>query len=135
MKKLLFILSSLFYGIGMNADRFIYFLKQLIKNKQRKSYLILDNPRVHHSKPVKKWVEENKKHIELFFLPSYSHERNPDEYLNCDLKQGLSQKPSPKTQEKLQDNLQDHMGLLQNNPQRVMKCFQHKDMQICSLMI
>jgi transposase len=118
------------YKETMNADMFIKFLKQLIKGKKRKIYLILDNLRVHHSKIVKEWVEENKKYIELFFLPSYSPERNPDEYLNCDLKQGLSQKPSPKNEEKLRDNLQEHMDMLQSNQQRVEKYFKHKDMSL-----
>lgn len=80
------------YSGTMNADRFLKFLRQLIKNRERKVYLILDNLKVHHSKIVKKWVEKNKRTIELFFLPSYSPEKNPDEYLNCDLKVGISQK-------------------------------------------
>ncbi|MFV0390398.1 MAG: transposase, partial [Paludibacteraceae bacterium] len=67
--------------------------------------------------------------IELFFLPSYSPERNPDEYLNCDLKQGLSQKKSPKNQQNLTYNLLSHMNMLQQNPQRVKKYFLHKDIQ------
>jgi len=29
-------------------------------------------------------------------LPSYSPEKNPYEYLNCDLKYALSEKPAPK---------------------------------------
>lgn len=89
------------YTGSMNAERFITFLQQLIKSKNRKVYLILDNLKVHHSKIVKEWVEENKEQITLFFLPSYSPEKNPDEYLNCDLKQGLSMQPSPKNQQKL----------------------------------
>jgi len=117
------------YEGTMNADRFITFLKQLIKGKKQKIYLILDNLRVHHSKIVKEWVGQNKERIELFFLPSYSPEKNPDEYLNCDLKQGLSQKPSPKTQEKLTEHLTEHMVLLQNSPQRVQKYFKHKDIK------
>jgi len=117
------------YEGTMNADRFIKFLKQLIKGKGAKIYLILDNLRVHHSKIVKEWVAENKETIELFFLPSYSPEKNPDEYLNCDLKQGLSQKPSPKNQEKLTEHLREHMLLLQNSPQRIQKYFKHKDIR------
>lgn len=117
------------YTETMNADMFIKFLQQLIKGRERKIYLILDNLRVHHSKLVKAWAEENKKHIELYFLPSYSPEKNPDEYLNCDLKQGLSQKPSPKTKEKLRENLQGHMDLLQSNQQRVKSYFRHKDIK------
>jgi transposase len=117
------------YKETMNADMFIKFLKQLIKRKERKIYLILDNLRVHHSKIVKAWVEENKEYIQLYFLPSYSPEKNPDEYLNCDLKQGLSQKPSPKNQEKLRDNLQEHMDMLLNDQQRVEKYFKHEDIK------
>lgn len=115
------------YSGSMDAQVFIKFLTQFIKDKDRKMYLILDNLRVHHSKLVKAWVEENKEHIELFFLPSYSPERNPDEYLNCDLKQGLSQKSAPRNQERLKENLEDHMNLLQNNQQRVKKYFEHPD--------
>ncbi|MGL1886257.1 MAG: IS630 family transposase [Reichenbachiella sp.] len=84
------------YTGSMNSNKFIEFLDQLMKGKKQKTFLILDNLRVHHSKLVKEWVENNKEHIELFYLPSYSPEKNPDEYLNCDLKYGLSIQPSPK---------------------------------------
>ena len=117
------------YTGAMNADRFIEFLKQLISTKGKKIYLILDNLRVHHSKLVKQWVEDNKNDIELFYLPSYSPEKNPDEYLNCDLKQGLSAVPAPKTQDKLTSNLKQHMNLLQNSPERVKKYFNHQDIK------
>ena len=44
-----------------------------------KIFLILDNLRVHHSHIVKDWIEQNNEKIELFFLPSFSPEMNPDE--------------------------------------------------------
>jgi transposase len=117
------------YSENMNSDKFIEFLKQLIKNNEQKIFLILDNLRVHHSYIVKDWIAENKEKIELFFLPAYSPEKNPDEYLNCDLKQGLSSKPAPKNQEKLKENLENHMQMLTQNPERVKKYFNHKDIQ------
>lgn len=117
------------YSGNMNADRLIKFMEQLIKTKKRKTYLILDNLRVHHSKVIKKWVEENKNKIEIFYLPSYSPEKNPDEYLNCDLKYGLSEKPAPKNQNQLQNNVENHMLMLQQNSQRVIKYFKHKDIK------
>jgi len=46
--------------------------------------------KVHHSNLVKQWVEKHVFKIALFFLPSYSPKRNPDEYLNCDLRYGFS---------------------------------------------
>lgn len=115
------------YTGTMNADRLVEFLGQLIKNKEQKIFLILDNLRVHHSKVVKQWVEDHKKEIELFFLPAYSPEKNPDEYLNCDLKYGLSEKPAPKTKDQLKENIENHMNMLKNNSQRVIKYFKHKD--------
>jgi transposase len=97
------------YSDSMNADKFIEFLEHLTKSSEKKIFLIVDNLRVHHSKIVTEWVLKNKENIALFYLPSYSPERNPDEYLNCDLKQGLSVKTSPKTKEKIQENIQKHM--------------------------
>ena len=80
------------YKGTMNSQRFVIFLKRLIKGANRKLFIILDNLKVHHSKIVKKWVEENKNKIALFYLPSYSPELNPDEYLNNDLKSGIGLK-------------------------------------------
>ena len=117
------------YNGTMNSQRFISFLKRLIKGANKKIYLILDNLRVHHSKMVKKWAEDNKEEIALFFLPSYSPERNPDEYLNCDLKYGLAQKPSPKNEKQLKKNLRSHMKLLQRNPTRVASYFKHESIK------
>ncbi|MGB0868192.1 MAG: IS630 family transposase [Flavobacteriales bacterium] len=68
------------YSTNMNSDKLIEFMKQLIKGKDHKVFLILDNLRVHHSKIVKEWVKEHIDKIELFFLPPYSPEKNPDEY-------------------------------------------------------
>jgi transposase len=113
------------YKENMNADVFIKFMEQLIKCQDNKVFLILDNLRVHHSKIVKKWEEEHNTEIELFYLPSYSPDRNPDEYLNCDLKYGLSEKPAPKTPGKLKENLENHMNMLQQNNERVAKYFHH----------
>jgi transposase len=117
------------YSGSMNAERMVEFLKQFTKGKKRKMYLILDNLRVHHSKIVKSWVEENNDKISIFYLPSYSPEKNPDEYLNCDLKYGMSEKPSPRNQEQLKNNVENHMNMLQENEQRVKKYFNHEDIK------
>jgi transposase len=114
------------YSDTMNADKFIDFMQQLIKSSTQKIYFIVDNLKVHHSKIVKEWVVDNKERIVLYFIPSYSPEMNPDEYLNCDLKQGMSAKKSPKTVEILQSNVYNHMSMLQEKPDRVRKYFQHK---------
>lgn len=118
--------SFMIYTDRMNADRFISFLKQLIKHRKRKIFLIVDNLRVHHSKLVKAWVVDHQNRIELFYLPSYSPQHNPDEYLNCDLKQALSNQRAPKEKDVLKGNVMRHMKLLQGQPTRVRSYFRHE---------
>src|ERR1017187_830423 len=43
---------------NFDSERLIEFLELLIKDAKKKVFLILDNLRVHHSKPVKAWAEE-----------------------------------------------------------------------------
>lgn len=77
------------FDCTMNADILIDFCKRLIKPSTRKIFFILDNLRVHHAKVFKEWLTEHEDEIEIFYLPSYSPELNPDEYLNCDLKRAF----------------------------------------------
>lgn len=55
---------------AFNSDKLIEFLKALIKDARRKVFLILDNLRVHHSKPVKKWAEEHKEKLSCSICPA-----------------------------------------------------------------
>ncbi|RFC37606.1 MAG: DDE superfamily endonuclease [Candidatus Nitrotoga sp. LAW] len=64
---------------------------------QRKVFLMLDNLRVHHAKLVKAWLAKQQDEIEVFYLPSYSPELNPDEMLNADLKQAVTTKVPART--------------------------------------
>jgi transposase len=80
------LLRFMMYEETMTARVLLRFLKRLIKDAGRKVFLVLDNLRVHHAKLVKAWLEKHSNEIEVFYLPSYSPELNPDEYLNCDLK-------------------------------------------------
>ena len=74
------------YQDTMNQQRLIRFLERLVRSSQRKVFLILDNLKVHHGKLVAAWLEKHKDKIEVFFLPPYAPEYNPDEYLNHALK-------------------------------------------------
>lgn len=109
---------------AFNSDRLIEFLGALIKDAGRKVFLILDNLRVHHSKPVKAWVAERAEHIELFYLPSYSPELNPEERLNSELKHAIGSKVPARTKTKLKSVATEHMQALEQAPERVMKYFQ-----------
>jgi transposase len=109
---------------SFNSDKLIEFLAALIQDADRKVFLILDNLRVHHSKPVKAWVADRKEKIEVFYLPSYSPELNPDERLNADLKYAIGSKVSVRTKNKLKAAATAHMELIESSPERVKKYFQ-----------
>ena len=64
-------------------------LQRLIKDARRKVFLILDRLPVHRAAMVREWLARHKAQIEVFHLPSYSPELNPDEGLNADLKQNI----------------------------------------------
>jgi len=113
------------YDKGMNAQIFIKFCGRLIKDADKKVYLIVDNLRVHHSNIVKDWVEQHKDQIQLFFLPSYSPELNPDEYLNCDLKAGVLSTAPARSKSQLKCKALSHLRMLQKRPKRVVKYFKH----------
>lgn len=114
---------------SFNSDRLIEFLEALMRDADRKVFLILDNLRVHHSKPVKAWVAERKEKIELFYLPSYSPELNPEERLNADLKHVIRSKVPARTKAKLRDATTEHMTLLASSPERVKAYFQDPRVQ------
>jgi transposase len=113
------------YKGSMTAQVMIKFLKRLVKQADRKVFLILDNLRVHHSKLVREWVADNPDKIALFYLPSYSPELNPDEYFNCDLKAELHKGAPVKTEKDLQKKVISRLRSIQKQPRRVQSYFQH----------
>lgn len=113
------------YRETMTSQVLIKFMSRLIKDADRKVFLILDNLRVHHSKAVKAWLADNKEQIEVFYLPSYSPELNPDEYLNGDLKQNIRSGLPARTEKELTKKTRSFMRKLQNRPQHVRNYFKH----------
>ena len=71
----------------------------------------------------------NKDEIELFFLPAYAPEHNPDEYLNNDVKQEMKNMPRPNSSEELVHATKSVMRSLQRRPERVKSYFRHKDVR------
>ena len=60
----------------------------------RKVFLILDRLQVHRAATVREWLA-GARQIEVFYLPAYSPELNPDEGVNGDLKQAVTRKAGP----------------------------------------
>jgi transposase len=113
------------YKDKMNSQTLIQFMKRLIKDSERKLLLIMDNLRVHHSHIVEDWLKDHKAEIEVFFLPAYSPELNPDEYLNCDLKIGVHSNVPARTKEQLGKKTLSHLRKIQKLPGRIRNYFKH----------
>src|SRR5574343_289432 len=117
------------YRETLTAPVLIRFLARLVRDAGRKVFLILDNLRVHHSKKVRAWLDKHTDLIELFFLPAYSPELNPDEYLNCDLKAQVHGGKPAKNRDELETRVRGAMMKLQNRPERVKSYFKHSKIQ------
>ncbi len=114
------------YEGKINSAEFIEFMKKLIRCTEKKVYFIIDNLPQHHSHIVKNWVKENSNKIKVFYLPSYSPDLNPDEYLNNDLKRAINTKRMPKNIEQLKGNTREHMDRLVQDAEKVKSFFRHK---------
>jgi transposase len=72
-------MSFMVFTGKFSAPVFTLFLNRLILHHAgRKVFLIIDRHPVYRSKKVQDWFEKHKKAIEVFFLPAYSPELNPD---------------------------------------------------------
>jgi len=111
---------------AFNSDRLIEFFEALIKDADCKVFLILDNLKIHHSNIVKEWLADKTDRIQVFYLPAYSPELNPDERLNADLNHVIGSQVPVRTLPKLRAKTQEHMELLSSNPDRVKAYFQRK---------
>jgi len=113
------LMRFMLYDGALNADRFIAFLRRLIKDAEQKVFLVVDNLKVHHARKVKAWVQSHRHAIELFYLPAYAPEHNPDEYLNNDVKQKLRQKPQPGSKDELIASTRTVLRAIQRSPVRI----------------
>lgn len=113
------------YRENMTSQVLITFMARLIKDSQAKVFLILDNLRVHHSKAVSEWLVKHKERIEVFFLPPYAPEYNPDEYLNSDLKQNIHSGLPSRDIDELEKKTRSFMQTLQRRPKHVQNYFKH----------
>ena len=113
------------YQDTMNQQRLIRFLARLVRGSERKIFLILDNLKVHHGKLVAAWLEKRKDKIEVFFLPPYAPEYNPDEYLNHALKISVHSGHLPDTTDDIDHKIRSFMWKLQHHPNAVSNFFLH----------
>jgi transposase len=117
------LMRFMLYAGALNAEQFIAFLRRLSKDAGQKAFLIVDNLKVHHANKVKTWAAAHAHEIELFYLPAYAPDHNPDEYLNNDLKQKLRQQPQPASKDELIKSTRAVLRAIQRSPCRIQAYF------------
>lgn len=79
---------------------FLKFLRRLRRQNRRKIFLIIDNHPVHLAQATWRWFKGRRADLHVYFLPGYSPELNPDEYLNQDVKTNAVGRTRPWTERK-----------------------------------
>ena len=111
---------------SFNGEVFQTFLEGMIKYAKTKIFYITDGHSAHKTKKLKAWLAEKKDKIEVFILPPYSPELNPQEYLNQDVKTNVIGKKRPINKEQMKSNVVGFMKMRKSNKKQVKKYFHEK---------
>jgi transposase len=117
-------LCFLVFEGSFNAEVFVRFCRRLLRQRRRRVFLIVDGHPVHRSAAARDWLHAHRRRIRMFFLPGYSPELNPDEYLNNDVKTNAVGRQRPATKPELIANLQDYLRDTQRRPNIIRNYFQ-----------
>lgn len=120
------LLKFMIIKTGFNSGVFIKFMSRMLERADQKIILIVDGHPAHKTHAVKEWLEEHKNLIEVYYLPGYSPELNPDEYLNQDLKTNIVGKKRPRNRKELIQNVKSFLKSRQSDRQKVMNYFHAK---------
>jgi transposase len=87
------------YSGKLNAERFVEFLRDLMKRRRERVLLVVDGHPSHKAKKVQAYVASLAGKLELHFLPPYAPDLNPDEFVWSYAKtNGVSKKPLRKNE-------------------------------------
>lgn len=113
------------YTSSFTGPVYIQFLKRLVRSVEHKLFLMTDRHPVHRRKMVQQWLGAHSAQIEVFYLPSYSPQLNPVEYLNNDVKQQVHSKSPTRSLDQLKDRVSSSLRSIQKLPGRVVNYFLH----------
>jgi len=111
------------YTGKLNAETFVAFLGDFMKNQRGKVFLVVDGHPAHKANVVKAYWQSLQGRLELHFLPPYAPDLNPDEFVWSYMKNnGVSKKPL-KQNESLQQRVEQDLTTIQNNRKLVRSFF------------
>jgi transposase len=106
-----------------NAKVFIKFLRRLLRTVPGKIYLIVDRHTAHKAAETKRWLTAHADRIRMFFLPGYSPQLNPDEFLNNDVKSNALGRRRPASREEMAADVHGYLRSTQRQPAVVRSLF------------
>ena len=104
----------------------LVFLARLLAGRPGKVYVILDGHPSHRAKKVAAWVAARADRLRLVFLPPYSPELNPAEYLNNDVKGNAQRDRRAREKRELADKVRSYLRATQQVVSVVKGYFQAK---------
>jgi transposase len=107
------------YEGNTNAASFIDFCKRLMHDASGPVYLIVDGHSAHHAKVTSEFVASTKGKLKLFFLPGYSPQLNPDEWVWKNVKHDRIGKTGVTSQDDLKSKAIGALRRLQKLPRLV----------------
>lgn len=116
-------LAFMVFRDEFNAAVFLRFLRRLVRLVRRPVFLIVDGHPVHRAKRVTRWLDAHVDDLRLFFLPGYSPELNPDEFLNHDVKANAVGRRRAHDQSELVGNVRTYLRITQKQPRIVQRYF------------
>jgi transposase len=111
------------YEEGIRKEEFLEFCKMLVKDMNRPVFLIMDNSQVHRSKILKEHVEQSHGMLSIFFLPPYSPDLNPDEWVWKNVKHDNLGRASVKSESELAQFAQTALAKLKDIPAKIRAFF------------
>jgi transposase len=108
---------------GIKKEDFLEFCKMLIADAGRPVFLIMDNSRVHHANIIKDYAQQSNGMLTLFFLPPYSPDLNPDEWVWKNVKHDNLGRACVKNETELAQFAQAVLAKLKELPNKVMAFF------------
>jgi transposase len=107
------VLRFLVFAGRFTAAVLLVFLARLLACRPGKVYVILDGHPAHRSRKVRAWVEARADRIRLVYLPPYSPELNPAEYLNNDVKGNAQRSGRARDREELAGKVRGYLRATQ----------------------
>lgn len=112
---------------------FLKFLRRLLRQNRRKLFLIIDNHPVHLAKATVRWFKAHRAALRVYFLPGYSPELNPDEYLNQDVKTNAVGRTRPLDRKEMIGNIRAYLRSTQANRPLVTRYFHAEHVRYASV--